>query len=412
VPNQDREILRELARKYVEVANLPLQQEKRDLWTRHNSLEATRVPILATYGMWNVWCRELWNDHALQCQDAACRQQELVLRMMLFQHEVGDDSILEPWLEVGAVHERGWGSNWGVKEDHIPSGVEGGAWKFQPPLHEWSDMAKLSPPPHRFREEETADSFRKVRDAVGDILPVVLDRSPVARAFLGDISTNATRLRGLEQIMIDMYECPDDLRRLLAFMRDGVLANLKAAEDAGDVTLLSHHNQCMTYGGGLEAPKPAAGPRKLKQIWGYFAAQEFTLISPAMHDEFMLKYQRPIMERYGLTAYGCCEDLTRKIDMLRTVPNLRIIAVAPRADVARCAEQIRGDYVFSWRPNPTDMVCCGYDEGRVRRIISEGLKAAKGCRVHIHLKDIETVEGDYDRLKRWVRVVRDTAASV
>ncbi len=412
VSQAGRDILRDLARQYIEIASLPIQQERRDLWTAHNSLKPTRVPILATFGMWNVWCRELWNEKALKCMDPILRSCELELRMKLFQHEVGDDSIVEPWLRVKAVSEREYGNYWGVKEENIPSGVEGGAWMFRPPVNEWSDMAKLSPPPHRFREKETAEKFQRIQETIGDIVPVALDRSPAAMGFRGDISTNLARLRGLEQIMIDMYECPDDLKKMLAFMRDGVISNIRAGEAAGDITLLSHQNQCHTYGGGLEGSRPDSGPRKLKQIWGYFAAQEFTLISPAMHEEFMLNYQLPIMNQYGLTAYGCCEDLTKKIDMLRKVPNLRIIAVAPLADVAKCAEQIRGDYVFSWRPNPTDMVCCGYDEGRVRKIIREGLTAAKGCHVHIHLKDVETLEGDYDRLKRWVRVVRDTAASV
>ena len=101
-----------------------------------------------------------------------------------------------------------------------------------------------------------------------------------------------------------------------------------------------------------------------------------------MHDEFLLQYQLPIMSRFGLVAYGCCEDLTRKIDMLRQIPNLRIIAVTPRADVGRCAEQIGTDYVISWRPNPADMVCCGFDEARIRRILREGLAAARGAPVH------------------------------
>ena len=65
--------------------------------------------------------------------------------------------------------------------------------------------------------------------------------------------------------------------------------------------------------------------------------------------------------------------------------------------------------MISWRPNPADMVCCGFDEALIRRIIGNGLAACRGCRVHIHLKDVETVQGDPGRLKRWVRIVRDVA---
>ena len=71
-------------------------------------------------------------------------------------------------------------------------------------------------------------------------------------------------------------------------------------------------------------------------------------------EEFLLRYQLPILEKFGLVSYGCCEDLTRKIDMLRRIPNLRRIGIAPAADVAKCAEQIGRDYVLSYRPSPTD----------------------------------------------------------
>ena len=37
IPSHDREILRDLARQYVEVASDPVQNTRRDLWRRHNS---------------------------------------------------------------------------------------------------------------------------------------------------------------------------------------------------------------------------------------------------------------------------------------------------------------------------------------------------------------------------------------
>jgi len=125
-----------------------------------------------------------------------------------------------------------------------------------------------------------------------------------------------------------------------------------------------------------------------------------------MHDEFVLQYQIPIMSKFGLVHYGCCENLTRKIDMLRKVPNLRSIAVTPTADVAKCAEQIKDEYAFSWRPNPTEMVCSSFDPDRIRKILRKTFEATRGCRLHIHLKDVETLSGDVTRLSRWVEITR------
>ena len=143
---------------------------------------------------------------------------------------------------------------------------------------------------------------------------------------------------------------------------------------------------------------------------GFCAAQELTLISPEFHDEFMFQYQLPIYEKYGAVHYGCCEDLTKKIEMLRKLKNLRSIAVAPTADLPSCSEQIGKDYVSSWRPNPANMTCCGFDPELITKIIKQGVQDTKPTLPHIHLKDIETLEGDNGRLKKWVDLVRHITA--
>jgi hypothetical protein len=95
------------------------------------------------------------------------------------------------------------------------------------------------------------------------------------------------------------------------------------------------------------------------------------------------------------------------MDMLRQLPNLRRIAVVPMADVAKSAEEIGEDYVFSWRPNPADVMCCGFDREKIQRIIGEGMEAAQDCHVDITLKDVQTIENEPWRLREWVQVVRE-----
>ncbi|MHB1457867.1 MAG: hypothetical protein ACYC0V_13235 [Armatimonadota bacterium] len=87
-------------------------------------------------------------------------------------------------------------------------------------------------------------------------------------------------------------------------------------------------------------------------------------------------------------AYGCCGDLTRKIDIIRQIPNLRRIAVTPYANTARCAEQIGRDYVLIYRPNPTNIVSYDWDLARVRSILKCNLEACRDCHVDITLKDV------------------------
>jgi hypothetical protein len=58
------------------------------------------------------------------------------------------------------------------------------------------------------------------------------------------------------------------------------------------------------------------------------------------------------------------------------------------------------------------MVCCGWDESRIRNVIREGLAACRGLHVDITLKDVQTVEHEPWRLQEWVRIVREECESV
>ncbi len=407
--SNDIKILRELARQYAGLANKPVQEERRRLWSAHLSLKKTKPLVMVSYGIWNMWCREVFGDSAMKCADPFYREHERTLRMKIFHDSIGDDYILEPWITQAASVKGTWRNLWGFNEDHSAVPMEGGSWKYEPPLKDWADLSKLTYTPHEVDEAQTRRNVERLHEAVGDILPIDVTRAPACSHFMGDISTSLAGLRGLEQLMIDMYESPAELHRLLAFMRDGILKNNREAEDAGHYSLTTQENQAMPYSDVLERPRPNSGPRKRKDLWGFCAAQEFTLISPAFHDEFLIRYQAPIYEHFGLVHYGCCENLTRKIDILRQFKTLRSIAVTPTADVRQCADQIGRNYVISWRPNPTDMVCAGWDETRIRRIIQDGLQASRNGFTHVHLKDIETVQGDPTRLARWTGIVRDIA---
>ena len=67
---------------------------------------------------------------------------------------------------------------------------------------------------------------------------------------------------------------------------------------------------------------------------------------------------------------------------------------------------------MSYRPNPAEMVCCGYDEGRIRKIVRQDLTACRGLCVDITLKDVNTVEKRPERLGQWIRVVREVIDEV
>ena len=75
-------------------------------------------------------------------------------------------------------------------------------------------------------------------------------------------------------------------------------------------------------------------------MWGCSNAQIFSEVSPEMHWEFAVRHDLRWLTRWGLTYYGCCEPLDRKIDILRQIPNLRKISVSPWCNTPRVIAKI------------------------------------------------------------------------
>jgi len=402
--NGDVQILRDLAMQVRDIAAKPIQDERRDLWRKHNSLVRTRPLIyMRCFAAWPEF-----PESKLQCQDRFYQAHERSLRQMIVQDTLDDDFIIEPWITQRASLVTPPGGLWGVKFGRIPSTEPGGAWQFDPPLKTLDDIEKLVEPRHVVNEEATASNVERIRDAVGDIIEVNLDHAPAWTSWAGDISTHLAYLRSIGQVMWDMVENPEWLHRLCGFMSRGVLRTHDQAEAAGHWHLANSTNQAMPYAQELEDPQANGEPVTRDRLWCFFAAQEMAQVSPAMHDEFILQYQLPMIRKFGLCAYGCCEDLTHKIDMLRQIPNLRRIGIVPVADVPKSAEQIGDEYVCSWRPNPSQMICCGYDPDLIRKVVTDAMDAfaVHGCHVDITLKDVQTIGHQPANLRRWVELVR------
>ena len=407
----DPRVLRDLAKRYADLCATDAQDERRDLWRKHNGLIKTRPPILCSW-YWGSNVAGFLLAEDCVCEDPFYRGYELWLRNMIFHETLGDDTIMEPWITVRAAHkippECQNGNIWGIRYERTRN-LASQAWIIKPSIDSRGQASRLVATPHAIDEEETSSRVARLLDSVGDCLAVNVDRSPFYGCYGGsDIAEGLANLVGLEQMMVYMYDKPELLHDIATFMRDAILAQYDLAEVAGYWSLTNNFNMGMPYCQELPDPRPNDLGASRKQLWYFTCAQPFTLISPRMFYEFMLRYQMPIMARFGLISYGCCEQLTDKIGELKKIPNLRRIGVAPVADVRKCAEQIGRDYVLSWKPNPA-MVCVGFDADYVRSAIRQGLQDSRGCNVDVMLKDISTVQGHPERLKEWTQIAREEA---
>jgi hypothetical protein len=142
-------------------------------------------------------------------------------------------------------------------------------------------------------------------------------------------------------------------------------------------------------------------------MWGFAESQETLGISPQMFAEFVFQYQLPILKRFGLNCYGCCEPLELRWEVVRQTPNLRRVSVSAFADLEKMADYLADGYVLSYKPSPSDLAVPEMDEEYVRRKLRRALEVTKGRRVEVIMKDNHTIGRNPKNVINWVRVARE-----
>ena len=149
-------------------------------------------------------------------------------------------------------------------------------------------------------------------------------------------------------------------------------------------------------------------------MWGFCESQETVGVSPKLFEEFVFAYQLPILERFGLNIYGCCEPLDRRFDIIERIPRLRKVTVSPWSDVARMAERLGRDYVYTRKVNPADIAQPTIDEEQIREGLRDTLRATSRnrCPVEILMRDVLTLSGNPANIIRWTQIAREEAERV
>jgi len=399
--SQDRTILRDLAKQVADIAALPIMAERREAWKKHNSLQSVRPMILIfPEGSWG----ELLPHSVLECQDGKARGIELNLRRRIYYHEhFQDDTVIEKeWIVSKATRSSGWG----LAARHIPSTEARGAWHFDPVINEPADLKKLKIPEITHDERASKENLAEAQELFGNILDV--KQKGVSHVSF-HIMNQYTYLRGLEEVMLDMYQNPAMLHDAMAFYEEAHKRVIKQYVDMNLLSLNNDNTYNTTGGNGYtdELPKPGFDPDRVRlcDMWASAEAQEMAQVSPEMHAEFILQYEKRLLEPFALTGYGCCEDLARKLDDVFTIPGIRRISISPWSDVEACAEKLQDRYIFSWKPMPSHLVG-EFDTQMIRDYIKHTIDAAKGCVLEMVLKDTHTCEHHPERFDEWTRIAR------
>lgn len=399
----ERDLIRDLAWQVRELAQGEETAHRRRLWADVHSLRLPeRPPVICHPGCWE----ELLPRASLQCQDPFLAGVEYDLRQLLTKWSIGDDTVIEPWWEVHAALELEGEHLWGVPVGYTHSGVEGGAWHYVHPIREEADLDKIVLPRYTHNREATRTSLERMEDLLGDILPVrQVCNLPGPGAWLHGW---ATQLCGVQELLIHMMDRPKWVHRLMALLRDGFL---DVMEQVSRMRLLTLNNTGLWACDDLPQSDFDGVHIRLRDLWGRGESQEFQAVGPAQYDEFLLHYQKPILARFGLTYYGCCEDLTNKLDLVLGIPNLRKFVCSPWTDLAKLVEKTGDRYCVEWRQKATDVIFCR-DHTSTRDHLTRGLQIAKGVPLHITLQELETVDGKPERLREWATMAKEVGADV
>jgi hypothetical protein len=244
-------------------------------------------------------------------------------------------------------------------------------------------------------------------DAFGDILKI----EKYGRGHIWfTIWDNLIRWYGVEEAMMDLILKPELVHASVERVLEAFICRLEQYEK---LNVLELNNGNFRIGsGGLgytdELPQEDFSPERVRTIdqWGCSNAQIFSEVSPEMHEEFSLQYERLWLKRFGATYYGCCEPLQNKLDILSSIPNLKKISVSPMANLSKTVEGAGDKYVMSIKPNPASLATDKWNPESVKREVQNILDQSNGCAVEIILKDISTVRYDPKRLWEWVEIAQ------
>lgn len=347
------------------------------------------------------WEELPWGENQMVNQGGLAAQIERRLRMKLYAWDhFKADMVILPYLDIPKT----------VRNDRLGPEAEverkGLSQHFSEQLATIEEVEALRAPTIEVAPERDQQRLAQASEWLDGILPVRLTGVGRHSGLWDLISTKISPQRMLYDL-IDRPEYVEVLIHKFVEMENCVLDQYEAHG------LLEAAPADIHCTGAFVDELPSANydgkTARAKDTWTFSMAQMFSEVSPAMQEEYDILPLKPLLERYGLVYYGCCEPLHNKIDIVRKISNVRKISVSPWAKKQTAAEQIHGDYVFSAKPNPAYVAMGQFDEVLVRKDLEETVSICRQYHTpcELILKDVSTVCNDPSRLTRWEQIAMD-----
>lgn len=402
IPTNGKETIRELGRRYAEVAASPRQRETIAGWRRLNGLQHTRPMVRLDQLPWD----ELdWGAENMVNQEGVLRTLEAHMRMTLYAwNNFKADMVVLPYLALAkTVLNAQLGPDAQVERLGLSQ-------HFTDQLATMEEIEALKTPVIQTTPELDQQRLEEASEALDGIIPVKL-KGHIRHSGLWD---KISMVISPERMLYDLIDRPEYVAALIGKyveMESGVLDQF---EEHGLLEPAPDDIHCTgAFSDELPSSDYDGENATAKDTWTFAMAQMFSEVSPDMHDEFEIQPLKPLLERYGLVYYGCCEPLHNKIDIIRKINNVRKISISPWAKKEVAAEAIHGDYVFSAKPNPAYVAMGSFDADLVRKDLVETVEICRrnNTPCELILKDVSTVCNDPRRLTEWEKIAMDVVGA-
>ncbi len=406
---EDKVILRELAKKQLELANMQSNKDRIKLWYKHNALQGDRPMIHLE--MWTFQQEIL--PRRLRCQGEFARWVETRIYCNFLNQELFDDDRVTP--DYFPLNYDTHFELFGIKIQ--VENVTGADGKQSVGHHFVSVVEDLEEDYHKLKEtdfgvdmETTEKKRQAIEEAIGDILPV-----KVQMDCLYSVPTQMlVHFMSMENMMFAMYDYPELFKEMMDRIANDTLAYYKFLEEKRLIlptTTFEGVGQG-TWSFTNELPGEEEWKKRPftpKDVWGFMDSQETVGISPAMYEEFIFPCYKKIAEQFGLFSYGCCEPVDPIWDnCISKLTNLRKVSISPWCNEEVMGEKLQGSKViFHRKPSPNFLgVNPVLDEEALRQHIRKSLTAARGCKMEITQRDVYTIHNDVAKARRYVEIIR------
>ena len=418
ISKNDINVLRELAERYMEIAQKDEMTERKQLWKDLHDLKPQRPMIIFE----PYWLDGYLADYEFKCEDRELRNVETKMMFSIRQYEqMNDDVVLEPYFRIAwwgkdlVVTGKDFGE---IKIEEHNAKVPGLAYLSNFPIKTPEDIKKLTPRTFKIDREPTLKMKEKLESMFGDILPVKvgnfdnfdfdLGNQPfTGNNFIG-VTWDLFKLIGTERIMLWAYDHTDALHEICRFLVDDKKRFFKFLLDEKLLDFNTDNQFAGPSCYGYVSDLPGSDKDKeveLKDLWTWPESQETEAMSPKMYSEFFLPYIAEIANMFGLSYYGCCERIDDKFEYIKkAIKNLRIVSVSHWNDFQKAGELLGDKYVYSRKPTPAYVSLETPNWDLVEKEAKQTRDATKNGCLEIICRDVYSSKCTPARAREWIRM--------